>query len=272
MRTRQQITVHGDDNVVIKARIPRTIYALINQLAKDLGFETIQAWTLFMARIAGEIEEGNTGFLGTEFVRAARALSMRNELGTVDGMPPIDFAKLQRSEKAKSGFVGVFSNGHGYRAEGRNPVGVGMVGIGTYPTAEQAAWARCLHYQKHGLPYGVVEDRLKEFWLLVKEFRACYPTSEQAQTDDDFLVSMLQPHEVDRLTAIAFEVGIKFGPIDGTKKITTSLFEPYRGDGTDEPSEVGSPIPITDGRRQWAKRELTAEDQAKIDAATGAIK
>jgi hypothetical protein len=82
-----------------------------------------------------------------------------------------DLSKLHRSDKCKSGFVGVYSNGNGYRAEGKNPHDPkSTITVGSFKTAEEAALARLHHHQKYKLPYGKLEEEMvkirhNEEWL-----------------------------------------------------------------------------------------------------------
>jgi hypothetical protein len=91
----------------------------------------------------------------------------------------IDVSLLHTSLKTNSGYEGVYPHpnpGRGFIARGRDPLS-GKAGghLGLFPTAEQAAWARYEHYQKHGLPYGLKLEKLqKELDRRVSELR-CSP-------------------------------------------------------------------------------------------------
>jgi hypothetical protein len=97
--------------------------------------------------------------LGFEYAQAAKRLREHQAHAQEQARATDpDLTKLHRSAKAKSGFVGVYSNGNGFRAEGRDPHNAhGVVTIGSFKTAELAALARLKHHQRHKLPYGELE-------------------------------------------------------------------------------------------------------------------
>lgn len=133
---------------------------------------------MFLDRLVSMIDDGKYDTFGPEFARIIKALVANDQIGSL-GLPAVDITKLHRSSKTKSGFIGVYANGKGFRAVGKGS-GVGGnirttdVNIGTYPTAEQAAWARLLHYKRHKLPYGELEEQL-EYW------RRQYPDLSDAE-------------------------------------------------------------------------------------------
>jgi hypothetical protein len=104
-------------------------------------------------------ESDEINALGFQFAQAARQLRERREDAVLQAQAnDPDLIRLHRSEKTKSGFVGVYSNGNGFRAEGRDPVNrKGSVTLGSFKTAELAAIARLRHYRRHGIPYGALE-------------------------------------------------------------------------------------------------------------------
>lgn len=107
------------------------------------------------------IERSNASVLGPMFEHAYVALRAKDG-ASLDGLPPVDVSKLARSTRTKSGFVGVYANGKGFRAMARDENDANIQkSIGTFASAEQAAWARYLHYTKHKLPYGEVEALLE---------------------------------------------------------------------------------------------------------------
>lgn len=112
--------------------------------------------------IGVKLEREGAAFLGGIFESAFTYIEQNPDKFSSRGLPPIDFDALHTSVKTKSGYVGVYTNGKGFRAMAKlsktNPK---VVSIGTFPTAEQAAWARHLHYKKEGLPYGVLEEEIE---------------------------------------------------------------------------------------------------------------
>lgn len=100
------------------------------------------------------LQAGQAGYLGPLFEQALK--EVRNEHhGAISPGEAINLAKLHRSTKTKAGFMGVYANGKGFRAMARHQ-GVEKY-IGTFDSAEEAAWKRYLYYQEHKLPYGELE-------------------------------------------------------------------------------------------------------------------
>lgn len=129
----------------VRVELPAKLREFLSKLGDFM--KTDQRWALdwLFVRLDAMVESGEIARLGFEFDRAFQLLSV--------DVPGIDLAKLHRNEKAKSGFVGVYANGKGYRAMG--PDGHNL---GTFPTSERAAWERYLYCRKHGLIYGPMEE------------------------------------------------------------------------------------------------------------------
>ena len=103
-------------------------------------------------------------FLPVDWVALLRVIKRVSPEKAIPELHGIDFKKLHRSEKTKSGFVGIYMNGQGFRATGRASVTSSEhVYIGTYQTAEEAAWKRYLHYKEQGLPYGELETVIEKY-------------------------------------------------------------------------------------------------------------
>jgi hypothetical protein len=108
-------------------------------------------------------ESEQIDMLGFEFARAAKQLreGQKRAAEEAHARNP-DLSKLHRSHKCKSGFVGVYANGNGYRAEGRDPqTRRGSIMLGSFKTAEDAALARYHHYRRHNLAYGELETLME---------------------------------------------------------------------------------------------------------------
>src|SRR5262249_43837449 len=56
----------------------------------------------------------------------------------------------------------------GFSAHGPDPIGKGTLHLGTFDSAEKAAWIRYLHHQKHKLAYGEFADVLEEWRGYIK--------------------------------------------------------------------------------------------------------
>lgn len=263
MRTRQQVTKHSDDQIVVKALVPRSIWDLIETYAKLVGVTPIQSWQMFLLRITKEIEAGNHAFLGTDLSSIARGLSLENKLGS-GGMPPIDYAKLHRNQKLKSGYAGVYANGQHFRAMGPD----GKY-IGSYPSADHAAWGRYLYYVENNLAYGEAENEQHVLMLEIEQHRARFRSLGVQYTDEDLLDAVDHEDQLagrQLLSTRVYEARLKFGGIDGTR----SAAPVYADDGLDE-LELAAPAPRPRRLPPGAKRELTEEELAKIQEVTGGL-
>jgi hypothetical protein len=69
-------------------------------------------------------------------------------------------ARLQRSARAKTGYEGVYiGSGGAFLARGpASAIDQRMVHIGSYDTAEEAAWARYWYFKKNGIVYGELAE------------------------------------------------------------------------------------------------------------------
>lgn len=131
-------------------------------MAQTLGSDDVLVGlAMIQNRIAALLEDGKAEFLGPEYTHALKRVRA-DAFGTIGNGPPIDLNKLHRSDKIKSGFVGVYPNGKGFRAEGRLKNRTQTKYLGTFDTAEEAAWIRYLYYKTEGIPYGPMEERILE--------------------------------------------------------------------------------------------------------------
>lgn len=154
---------NGD--ISIRVTIPRPIALICDAVGKRIkggDFET--GLTLLFEQISSQLEGGHAGYLGPMFESSLKRVRDEN-YGAITSGPAIDVSLLHRSTKLKSGFVGVYANGNGFRA-----VGPGGVYLVTVPTAEEAAWRRRNHYIENKLPYGELEIEI-ETWTARGFFR-----------------------------------------------------------------------------------------------------
>lgn len=160
--------------------MPANVWALAGQLGEQWQIAQIQALRVIIDHIGAWLDETKANVLGPVFKSAYEHL-LASDAIAYDGLPGIDISKIHRSDKTRSGFVGVYANGKGFRAmakmlgDGKYAV---QKSIGTFPTAERAGWARYLHYKKHKLPYGVLEEKLEELKRKQSQFAKGF-TDEQ---------------------------------------------------------------------------------------------
>lgn len=138
------------------------MWLVVEQVASDLAVPPEAAVRILFAQVAAMLEQGQAGYLGPLFERALKTVRQAN-FGAIGSGPAIDLSKLAANPKIKSGYVGVYANGNGFRAMGKKPGGIGEQYIGSFPTAEEAAWKRYCYYKEHGLPYGEMEDEIREW-------------------------------------------------------------------------------------------------------------
>jgi hypothetical protein len=161
-RSRVDRTESGD--VFVRSAVPSALWRVVEKFSERMQISPTQAYWMLLVRLTSLIETGDYEFLGPEFTTCVGELVVRDQIGS-NGLPPVaEYAtKLHRTERTRSGFVGVYVNGKGFRAVGR-AVGSRSASshvVGTYPTAEQAALARYLYYKKNRLPYGELEDAIE---------------------------------------------------------------------------------------------------------------
>src|SRR5690606_24558580 len=130
-----------DGQVSVRAVIPSAIVKVCEQVSQDLGIPFEAALRMLLREISHRFDEGEAMFLSSSFQAALRVVRERHFGVINESAPLMDLSKVHRSSRTKSGFVGVYANGKGFRAMGRtsltNPA---LRSLGTYPTAEEAAW------------------------------------------------------------------------------------------------------------------------------------
>jgi hypothetical protein len=149
----------------IRVKVPAKLWAILEEVAKTMGVPAKTCLALLFQDLEHMAESDEIGAIGYRYAQAAkRAQEQREyERDQARATDP-DLIKLHRSDKTKSGFVGVYSNGKGFRAEGRDPVNrKGAVTLGTFRDAESAALARLKHYKRYGMPYGQLEALVEQF-------------------------------------------------------------------------------------------------------------
>src|SRR5271163_1925998 len=104
----------------VKVRLPGLIFQICRELADVWGVSVEQGIQMFLERTVATFEENKGKLIGGEFERAYLKLRNADAL-PVAGLPPIDISKLHRSTQTKSGLVGIYAYGKGFRAMARMP-------------------------------------------------------------------------------------------------------------------------------------------------------
>ncbi len=121
-----------------------------------LGVDHETGLRMLFVRLAAMIEEGNVSFLGPEWTSAVQKVKAENH-GVIATGAILDIDKLHRSDKTKSGFVGVYASGTKWRADGQVPNSTRQRHLGVWNSPEEAAWWRRDYYKKNNIPYGPME-------------------------------------------------------------------------------------------------------------------
>lgn len=116
-----------------------------------------------MKGIAELFKDGDAKWISDrDFAAALRQLQDEN-FGTIPSPAgAIDVSKLHRAPKLKSGFHGVYANGQGFRAMSKDFTGK-PIAIGTFKSAEEAAFRRLTYHRANNLAYGELEEEM-ELW------------------------------------------------------------------------------------------------------------
>ncbi len=141
-----------DPGHVLKVEIPGNLWRLVCEAARITEMPPKTAFKQIIFRLGFAAARGDVALLGPEYQIAFRRLETQGKI--VDPLAVvIDTTKLHHSSKGRSGFVGVYPNGKGFRAEARTVDG-GVFTIGTFDTAESAAWQRYKYHRDNNIPYG----------------------------------------------------------------------------------------------------------------------
>lgn len=148
----------ADGSSVVTTTVPKFLWNLCVKLAERWGSTPISAFRQMMDRIDLNAQAGRFEFFGPELNAVLRQIEHREEQKASE---EIDYNKLHKSTKGKSGYVGVYANGKGFRAMGLDPQTNTIITLGTFDRADVAAWQRYLHYKANGLPYGLYAEALE---------------------------------------------------------------------------------------------------------------
>jgi len=200
-RPKQYARANGDHN--IRTDVPKNVWRVAERIGTMYGKTTepgIYGMWLLLKRVGYLFEKGDAAWVGdVEFERALKAELNQHEM-LIDG-DDIDINKLHRSPKLKSGFVGVYANGKGFRAFARERGGIEKT-LGTFSSALEAAHRRYLYYKVSDLPYGELEVEMDH---LRRTDMHCQ------QLDDKALI-----REIIRHAEVAGTTHLIFGPFSAS--------------------------------------------------------
>lgn len=181
-RLRTMTKVTSDGSAELRIRIPRAIWETAVAFGLKMEIKPEQALRFVFDEISGMIASGNVTFFGQSLREAAQKAREAN-FGVLSDAPKIELDKLHRSKKTKSGYVGVYANGGGFRAMGReSKESAKQIYLGQFETSEAAAWHRYLHYKTNKIPYGELE-------LEIERYRAEY---NDTRPDDEIIADIRQ--------------------------------------------------------------------------------
>lgn len=165
----------------------------------------------------------------------------------------IDINLLHKTTKLKSGFVGVYANGQGFRAMGKDFAGKTIV-IGTFQTAEEAAYRRRLHYKINNYAYGELEEEMQKW--------RDDPGWGAQDYDDRQLIAAIKDH----LGRMPGGMNFVFGP-------NCCTIEPvFPDEPEDIPRPKGSKLPTREeafgGRGNMVMANIDAERRRLTELAT----
>jgi hypothetical protein len=146
-----KIEIADDGSATLRTTFGPHMWRLVQRHAKRIGVNDAQCANMLLIHLEALAYDSALGWLPADWQHTHK--EQRKEAGN---RPPslmgIDLTVLHRSNKTKSGFVGVYVNGSGYRAIERR----GNY-LGTFDSAEEAAYQRYLFYKRNKLPYGELE-------------------------------------------------------------------------------------------------------------------
>lgn len=126
--------------------------------------------TLLMKGIEELFDNGDAKWLPDRDFALALSKVADENYGTIPSPgSTIDLTKLHKNPKLKSGFHGVYANGQGFRAMGRDFAGKAIV-IGTFKTSEEAAHRRMTYYRTNNLAYGELEEEMERWRADVQQW------------------------------------------------------------------------------------------------------
>ena len=162
-RVRTLTKVNDDGSAELRIRIPRALWETAVAFGLKMEIKPDKALRFIFDELAGMIAQGNVNFFG-QTLREAVQKARDSNFGVLSDAPKIELDKLHKSKKTKSGYVGVYHNGNGFRAMGReSKESTKQIYLGQFETSEAAAWHRYLHYKTNKMPYGELEEEIERY-------------------------------------------------------------------------------------------------------------
>lgn len=153
MAKRLAVEPDAEGGATLRVRLGPAIWGLIQRYANKLQIPEEFAARAFLGQLDALLDAGHVSWLSADWQQLAK-ITAASKPAVAD--PNFDPTKLHQSTRTKSGYVGVYANGQGFRATG--PRGAYL---GTYDSAEAAAWERYCYYKKNDLPYGRLEEDIE---------------------------------------------------------------------------------------------------------------
>jgi len=127
------------------------MWRLIQQHAKRIGVNAMQCANMLLIHIEALAYDDSLSWLPPDWQHTHKE-QRKSAANLPTSLLNVDLTVLHRSTSTKSGYVGVYANGKGFRAVGRK-----SAYLGTFDSAEEAAFKRYLVYKQNKLPYGELE-------------------------------------------------------------------------------------------------------------------
>lgn len=157
MGRKPKIVRLADGMLEMRCVIPGPIWLVACELGTAMGIKVDPGdlgLRLILDQVSSLFELGDASFTGNASIQRALDRVMGANFGVLDRTGPIDLNRLHRGT-LKSGFVGVYAGGNGFRAIATTPSGAKVIGV--FRLAEQAAHQRWKFYKDNNLPYGEIE-------------------------------------------------------------------------------------------------------------------
>lgn len=153
----------GQELLSVRVNISRSLWALLEKASAKFSLKPEHGLQMLMTALDRHMADpsAKVDWLWPELrsvIEAERLAWIHDKRARLDEqeaaeLNAMDLAVLERSERTKSGYTGVYANGKGFRAMVKMAKGP-LIALKTHETAEAAAWERYLYCQEKRIPYG----------------------------------------------------------------------------------------------------------------------